>query len=128
MIFVYAVGFVGERFVMVRHCDRGWEMPGGRIASGESPEEAARREFLEETGLSFSPIASRELVGGRVFFGKAEGRMEPAAGEIAEVGLFEQLPDDLSFPAVEYDEMLSEARQVLKNYINRNPIGDTSPR
>lgn len=28
-----------------------WEVPAGRIAEGESPEEAARRELLEETGF-----------------------------------------------------------------------------
>jgi 8-oxo-dGTP pyrophosphatase MutT (NUDIX family) len=28
-----------------------WNAPGGKIKSGESPEEAARREVLEETGL-----------------------------------------------------------------------------
>jgi 8-oxo-dGTP diphosphatase len=29
-----------------------WEFPGGKIQPGESPEEAAKRECLEETGLA----------------------------------------------------------------------------
>jgi 8-oxo-dGTP diphosphatase len=34
-----------------------WAMPGGKIEEGETPEEAARREVLEETGLVAGDIA-----------------------------------------------------------------------
>lgn len=33
-----------------------WEFPGGKIQPGESPEEAAVRECLEETGLTVVPL------------------------------------------------------------------------
>lgn len=33
-----------------------WEIPAGRIESGESPEEAVRRECLEETGCSLKDL------------------------------------------------------------------------
>ena len=34
----------------------GWEIPGGRIDEGESPEQAAARETLEETGWRPGPL------------------------------------------------------------------------
>ncbi|HET6775091.1 MAG TPA: NUDIX hydrolase [Acidimicrobiales bacterium] len=34
----------------------GWEIPAGRIEAGESPEQAARRETLEETGWRPGPL------------------------------------------------------------------------
>jgi 8-oxo-dGTP diphosphatase len=33
-----------------------WEFPGGKIQSGETPEEAAVRECLEETGVAVEPL------------------------------------------------------------------------
>lgn len=40
-----------SNWYMVKHKDRiTWEMPGGHIEPGESPDEAARRELYEETG------------------------------------------------------------------------------
>src|SRR5688500_18018409 len=34
-----------------------WEFPGGKIQSGETPEAAAVRECLEETGLAVEPLS-----------------------------------------------------------------------
>ena len=34
----------------------GWEIPAGRLDAGESPEQAARREVLEETGWSVGEL------------------------------------------------------------------------
>jgi 8-oxo-dGTP diphosphatase len=47
-----------------------WNAPGGKIQTGETPEEAARREVEEETGLV---IKSLEKVGElEFFFGKSK--------------------------------------------------------
>jgi 8-oxo-dGTP pyrophosphatase MutT (NUDIX family) len=52
-----------ERFVLARHEERGWEIPGGHLEEGESPAEAARREFAEEIGHALealSPVLVQE--------------------------------------------------------------------
>ena len=54
--FTYVIAFDGDKFVMVRHRDRKWEMPGGRLLKGENFEQAAVREFFEETGMSLEII------------------------------------------------------------------------
>jgi 8-oxo-dGTP pyrophosphatase MutT (NUDIX family) len=46
-----------DRFVLARHADRGWEIPGGRIEEGETPTTAARREFAEEVGHALESLA-----------------------------------------------------------------------
>ncbi len=59
---VYQGVVLGERGVLlgVRRELRGWELPGGAALTGESGEDAVRREVLEETGVR---VAVERLVG-----------------------------------------------------------------
>ena len=123
--FVYVVAFDGDMFVMVRHRERAWEMPGGRVEPGETRSAAAEREFEEETGLVADLIDRYDLEGGSVFFGVVRGdrRARAPSAEIAEVRLFDKLPPQLSFPMVEYGHVLAIARRVVENFKRGKGIG-----
>ena len=66
----------------------GWALPGGFVDYGESYEQAALREALEETGLEVSDLRqfhtysdpsrdARQHTASTVFIGKAEGNRWP---------------------------------------------------
>jgi len=108
MRFVYAVAFVGDKFVMVRNEKRGgWEMPGGKVKADETEDEAVSREFREEVGHEFILLSKEEVPGGAV----CTGRMGKKIGEgEMEWNLFDSLPSDLAFPGYEYAEVLCWAK------------------
>lgn len=155
MTFVYAIAFVDDMFVMVRNrLKKTWEMPGGMVEKGEHEADAVKREFSEETGMRFVPVAKSRLPDGVAFFGWAEeigswpwlkdmqdmklsekaelsevpmSRTPKLADDVSEVSLFDQIPRDISYRRDEYERMLQEARSAVKKYIKRDSIGDSAP-
>jgi len=125
--FTYIIAFKDDEFVMVRHRKRKWEMPGGRLLEGEAYEDGARREFLEETGYSLRQILGEVKIdkeGGRVFVGLAGNKVNcELSEEIVEVGTFAKLPGELSFPLVEYQTMLDQAKSMVESFKTTKVIG-----
>jgi 8-oxo-dGTP diphosphatase len=116
--YVYVIAFRGDRFLMVRHARRAWEMPGGKVDPGEEPEAAAAREFCEETGYDVAGLRVIEREpGGLVYTGDVGQRLavRPDQKEITAVAFFDSLPDELSFPLVEYERMLAAARHARQS-------------
>jgi len=60
----------------------GWEVPAGRVEPGESPEQAAARETVEETGWTVRGV--RHLTGFHPLGGSADHRFEVCAAEADE--------------------------------------------
>ena len=50
------VVLMGDRILLVRKVNGMWDLPGGRLEPGESPEQALIREIREETALAVTPI------------------------------------------------------------------------
>jgi 8-oxo-dGTP diphosphatase len=128
--FAYVIAFRGDAFVMVRHKERNWEMPGGRLLDGESYEDGARREFIEETGAPLNEIIGEIAIdkeAGKVFVGFAGRRTNcELSDEISEVGDFHELPEELSFPLVEYKAMLADAKVMVESFKKKKSIGRTA--
>lgn len=112
-----------ERLVLIRRKNPppGWALPGGFVDVGETVEDAARREALEETSLSVDLVRqfhvysdpARDPRGHTVsvvFIGRAEGT-PLGADDAAEARAFPKdgLPEPLAF----------DHGQILADYLAR---------
>ncbi len=101
-----------NQWIFVRHRERTtWEIPGGHIEKGESPDEAARRELAEETGAqefrlrsiaTYSVEKNGNTGYGRLYLAEVT-RLGPIPdlSEIAEITFLDKLPEDLTYPDIQ---------------------------
>jgi len=101
-----------DKWIFVRHHLRDtWEISGGHIEPGETPEEAAAREVMEETGavefeLSCIATYSVEKDGktgfGRLYLAEVTRLGDiPDISEIAEKVIMDSLPGKLTYPDIQ---------------------------
>jgi len=98
------------RLMLSRHRQRTtWETQGGHIEQGETPLEAARRELWEESGaeeFELHPLcdyyAADETshANGMAFWAEILRLGEMPQNEMAQTGLFDALPENLTYPAI----------------------------
>lgn len=114
-----------ERFVVVRHRERAWELPGGTVEPDESPLEAAVREFREEVGhVLEEPRAVTTIDRGDRTDHVVTGHLGPATVhgsetddekvlEHALVGSLDDVPE-LSYPDDPYDAISTALGRPLR--------------
>lgn len=105
-----------HKFVYCRHKKRDtWEVPGGHREINEDINDAASRELKEETGavkFNIKPVCDylcdysleRENVDksyGRVFYAEIEELGELPNFEIDEIALFDNIPENLTYPQIQ---------------------------
>jgi len=100
------------KWIFVRHQMRDtWEISGGHIETGETPDEAASREVMEETGalefeiecISTYSVEQNGNTGyGRLFLAEVKRLGEiPDTSEIAEAVFMDSLPEKLTYPDIQ---------------------------
>ena len=112
---VYVYGIKDGKILFVRKKGKKtWELPGGTIRQEEIPEEAAKREFLEETGYAVDILQSIESDKSKsmVFIGKVGKRITDKIDltEVEEIKFMDQPPGKvaLTYPNTGYEKVLSK--------------------
>ena len=145
--YVTAMARYQEKWVFSRHKKRStWEMPGGHRESGETVEDAMKRELWEETGAleaDIRPVGTYVVNGeekcGMLYFAEiTELEALPSEFEMGEIRLTDKLPEELTYPEIlpalfemvlAWMNLQSSADELWDVYDeNRNLVGRTHRR
>jgi len=103
----------GDDYIFVRNAHRAWEFPGGTREPGESWEQTAKRESLEEAGATIKDLAliahfilpsGQKTLVAKAWVEKLE--TPPPGFETTDLLRSTQIPSDVSFGDNVYQDIL----------------------
>ncbi len=130
-VYKYCVIFARyqNKWLYARHKERAtYESPGGHIEKGETPIQAAKRELYEETGATqfdIYPVADYTVYSptdygnSQLYFANIHTLGNIPESEMAEVRLFETIPDNMTYP-----DILPVLYGKINEFIRENPSLD----
>lgn len=115
LLFAVIVTRYNGQWLYVKHKDRQtWEIPGGHREENESIHNTASLELFEETGackFNIEPVCIYSVESdntsnyteshGELFYSEVEQLDNLSNFEISEIGLFDNIPDDLTYPLIQ---------------------------
>ena len=113
--------FQGRPLLSYHRGHQSWETQGGHIEEGETPEEAAKRELYEESGVKGAELIpvcdyrasdSEGSSNGRVYAAVIQRLENLPDSEMSGVRAFDALPENLTYPLVTPVLFREAARRV----------------
>ena len=126
-LYVVIVSKYRGKYIWVQHKARStWEIPGGHIESGETPDDAAKRELMEETGAMkfiIKPVCDysvkiddKEGIS-RLYIANIEELGPLPESEIRRIDFFDNMPSELTYPAIQpilFAEVLNNIKDKVQ--------------
>ena len=131
--FVVVCSFYEGRMLLSYHSGhQSWETQGGHIEPGETPEEAAKRELYEESGVNNAEILpvcdyfaydSEGSSNGRVYAGIIHQLGQLPPNEMSRIQAFYDFPENLTYPFVT-PILFQEAKKMMNEKERQNGNSD----
>ena len=132
LAFAVVVSKANGKWVFCKHKERDtYEVPGGHREEGETILQAAKRELIEETGavrFHIQPICVYSVIGktrvnesgeesyGMLYYADIEEFEDELHSEIEKVVLFDELPDEWTYPEIQ-PLLITEVQRRMQNVL-----------